>query len=255
VVSGDLTGYAAVVIGGSKGIGRAIGTAVATAGAEVMLVARGATGVEATTAALRARGLEVVGFAADAAVEAEMDPVVDWASTRWGRIDILVICVGATPFISPISETRPSGFASNMAKNLMPMFNALHAAGPLLERSKAGCVLTIASTGAFLPTPGLAYYGAAKAAVVNLTRTTALEWAPRGIRVNALAPGWVRTEMSAAQRADPAVNDAILESIPMGRWGEPEDIADAALFLCSPAARYITGATLVVDGGLLLTGG
>lgn len=254
-MSVELTGHAAVVIGGSKGIGWAIGTALAAAGAEVMLVARGATAVEAAAADLRAQGLEVAGFAADATVEADIEAVVEWASTRWGRIDILVNAVGATPFTAAVSDTRPRGFASNVAKNLMPVFNALHAAGPLLERSTAGCVLTIASTGAFLTSPGLAYYGAAKAAVVNLTRTTALEWAPKGIRVNALAPGWVRTEMSAAQRADAAVNDAILQSIPMGRWGEPEDIADAALFLCSPAARYITGATLVVDGGLLLTGG
>jgi len=116
-----------------------------------------------------------------------------------------------------------------------------------------GCVLNIASIDGYMAEIGLAYYNAAKAAVISLTKTTALEWASLGVRVNAIAPGWIDTQMNAAERADPDAERAILSQIPMGRWGRPEEIGAAAVFLCSPAASFITGEVLVVDGGQTVT--
>jgi len=114
-------------------------------------------------------------------------------------------------------------------------------------------VLNLASIDAFTVEPGLAYYGTAKAAIVNLTRSVALEWAPRGVRVNALALGWIDTPMNQAERDDPEAEAQILSAIPMARWGQPEEIAAAALFLCSDVSGFTTGETLVVDGGQTLT--
>jgi 3-oxoacyl-[acyl-carrier protein] reductase len=249
-----LDGRVALVVGASRGIGLAIGAALGEAGAEVVLTARNPATVDSAAEQLRSRGIGAYGVAADATIEAELDEVLRFIEQRWSRLDVLVNNVGVAPFASPIADTRPRGFATNLDRNLMPVVNALHAAEPLLRRSDAGCVLTIASTGALIPCPDMAYYGAAKAASVSLNRTAALEWAPNGIRVNVLAPGWVRTDLSARQHEDAETSSAIVTSIPLGRWGEPADIADAALFLCSHAARYITGAILVVDGGLTLQG-
>ncbi|GIV00515.1 MAG: hypothetical protein KatS3mg014_2130 [Actinomycetota bacterium] len=127
------------------------------------------------------------------------------------------------------------------------------AAGRVLVERGAGCVLNLASIDAFMAEAGLAYYNAAKAAVVSLTRTLALEWAPRGVRVNAIAPGWIDTPMNAPEKADPEAEARILAQIPMGRWGRAEEIAAAAVFLCSDAASFITGEVLVADGGQTVT--
>ena len=123
------------------------------------------------------------------------------------------------------------------------------AVAPILLAKREGCVLNVASISGLIATPGESYYGSAKAALIQFTRTIAHEWASANVRVNAIAPGWVDTPMNESIRSNPESNQTILGLIPLGRWGEPEDIASAALYLCSPAASFVTGATLVVDGG------
>jgi NAD(P)-dependent dehydrogenase (short-subunit alcohol dehydrogenase family) len=148
---------------------------------------------------------------------------------------------------------RPEGFEKYFRLNFISAFHAMRLAGPVLLARGSGCVLNVASVAAYIASPGLSYYGPAKAALVNLTRTAALEWASSGVRVNAVAPGWIETDMNAHGRQDPDWNRQVLSSIPLGRWGKPEDVAAAAVFLCSPAASWITGTVLVVDGGQTVT--
>ena len=147
---------------------------------------------------------------------------------------------------------RPDGFEKYFRLNFVSAFHALRLAGPVLMARGSGCVLNVASVAAFIASPGLSYYGPAKAALVNLTRTAALEWASSGVRVNAVAPGWIETDMNAQGRQNPDWNRQVLSSIPLERWGTPEEIAQVVAFLASDASAYITGQTIAVDGGMTM---
>jgi NAD(P)-dependent dehydrogenase (short-subunit alcohol dehydrogenase family) len=243
-----LDGQVAIVTGGSKGIGRAIAEAFAAAGAAVVVTARGQEAIDAAVSGITDRGGRAVGVSADATEPSQLQAVVDRAVSEFGTIDILVNSAGAAPFMSTIETIRLEGFEKYFRINLWSAINGIRAVAPVLL-PKGGAVLNIASVAAFIANPGLSYYGTAKAAVVNLTKTVSREWAASGVRVNALAPGWIETDMNAVARRSPEFLRMTLGSIPLGRWGRPEDVAGAALFLCSPAASWITGSVLVIDGG------
>ncbi len=245
----SLEGKVAVVTGGSKGIGRQIALAFAEAGADVAVAARGADDLERTAKEIEAAGRRALAVPTDVADPAAVQDLVDRTSEAFGGFDILVNNAGAAPFLSTIETIRPDGFEKYFRINFLSAFHVTRAAAPVLLGRKGACVLNVASVAAFIANPGLSYYGTAKAALVNLTKTLALEWASAGIRVNAVAPGWIETEMNATGRQNEAWNRQVLSSIPLGRWGRPEDVANAALFLCSPLASWITGSVLVIDGG------
>jgi NAD(P)-dependent dehydrogenase (short-subunit alcohol dehydrogenase family) len=245
----SLEGQVAVVTGGSKGIGRRIALTFADAGADVAIAARGADDLDRTAKQIEAAGRRALAVPTDVSDAAQIQRLIDTAVEAFGTIDILVNNAGAAPFLSTIDAIRPEGFEKYFRIDFMSAFYATRAVAPVLLAKRSGCVLNVASVAAFIANPGLSYYGAAKAAMVNLTRTVALEWAPSGVRVNALAPGWVETDLNAGGRANPEWNRHVLASIPLGRWGRPEDVAHAALFLCSSGASWITGTVLVVDGG------
>jgi NAD(P)-dependent dehydrogenase (short-subunit alcohol dehydrogenase family) len=248
-----LEGRVAIVTGAGRGIGRAIATTFASAGASVALASRTEAELDQVAAEIGGAGARAIAVPTDVADADAVDRLVERTLAELGTLDVMVNNAGAAPFLAPFMETRPEGFAKYFGVNFWSVVFGTRAAGRVLLEKGSGCVLNLASIDAFMIDPELSYYGAAKAAIVNLTKAVALEWASSGVRVNALAPGWIDTPMNQPEREDPEAERRILAEIPMGRWGRAEEIAQAALFLCSPAASFITGEVLVADGGQTLT--
>ena len=250
--SGDpfsLDGRNAFVTGASRGIGRAIALALADAGANVALVSRSADALEQSAREVESRGRASLALVADVADLDAVRSAVERAGEALGGLDVVVNNAGAAPFRAPVADTRIEGFEKYVRVNFLSAVYVIQAAAPRLIESGRGCVLNVASVGGLAASPGVGYYGAAKAALINLTKTLAVEWAERGVRVNALAPGWIETDMNDGLRQDPASRDRMTGGIAMRRFGTPEEVASAAVFLCSDGASYITGEVLVVDGG------
>ncbi|CAN5916497.1 SDR family oxidoreductase [soil metagenome] len=235
-------GRRVLVVGGTSGIGWGIATAFAAHGAAV--VATGATPGE--VAAARDAGdaaaidLAVLDVRDDAAVRRTLD---DFAT-----LDVLVNCAGV---IRRGEEHRPEVFQAVVDINLVGSMRTCTAARPLLAKSK-GCIVNTASMLTFFGGALVPAYSASKGGVGQLTKSLALAYADEGIRVNAVAPGWIATPLTIALQQDATRSAAILTRTPLKRWGEPQDVADAALFLASPAARFVTGVVLPVDGGYLI---
>ncbi len=245
-----LDGRTALVTGASRGIGRQAALTLGEAGARVVLAARTKEELAAVAAAARAAGApEAVAVPTDVTDEAAVEAAVAAAVAATGRLDVVVNLAGGSRFAAPVAATRTPGWDKAVAVNLRSVFLTSRAALPYLPRG--GSIVNVASIAAFRSSPGLAAYGAAKAAVVAFTRTLAVEAAPLGVRVNCLAPGWVRTELTRALWSDPERSRAIEAQIPLGRWADPEDLAGPLLLLASDAGGYLTGMTLVADGGLL----
>ncbi|MFI8733867.1 SDR family NAD(P)-dependent oxidoreductase [Stenotrophomonas sp. NPDC077420] len=248
----DFSGRRVLVAGGSKGIGRAMALAFAQAGAAVSVCARGEAGLAALRGDAAALGRDVHTAVADLS---QPDDIARWlasAAEALGGIDILVN--NATGYGMSDDE---DGWNASLGVDLMAAVRASRLALPWLQQSADACILNLASIAAQQPRPGAAPYGAAKAALMHYTTSQALALAPHRIRVNAIAPGSIEFEdgLWARRRSeDPALYHGTLARIPFGRFGQPQEVADAALFLCSPLARWITGHTLNVDGGQVLMG-
>lgn len=239
-----LTGRRALVTGANGGIGQAIAVALAEAGAEVICAAR--RGCDETLAAIATRGGRGDFLALDFA-----DPMAAQEVFSGAGIDLLVNNAGIIRRADAIDFSE-ADWDAVMDVNLKALFFTCQAfARELLSRNAPGRIVNIASLLSFQGGIRVPSYTAAKHGVAGLTKLMANEWAAKGINVNAIAPGYVETSNTEALRADPARNRAILDRIPAGRWGQPEDIAGTAVFLCSPAAAYIHGAVLNVDGGWL----
>jgi NAD(P)-dependent dehydrogenase (short-subunit alcohol dehydrogenase family) len=253
VSSLSLEGQTAIVTGGSRGIGRAIALAFAQAGASVAIAARGPEALNLAAKEIEAAGGRALAVAGDVTDAGQVQTLMDRTVEAFGTVDILVNNAGAAPFLSTLDQIRPEGFEKYFRINFWSALTCTMAVAPILLGKGSGCVLNVASVAGFIASPGLTYYASAKAAMISLTKTVSREWAGHGVRVNAVAPGWIETDMNIQGRQMDDWNRGVLSTIPLGRWGTPEDVAGAALFLCSPAASWITGSVLVIDGGQTTT--
>ena len=245
-----LDGRTALVTGASRGIGRQAALTLAAAGATVVLAARSVEDLGETAALARRAGApDAIVAATDVLDEAAVEAAVGSAVDTTGRLDVVVNVAGGQRFTAYVADTRTEGWDKVFGLNLRSVFLGCKAAFPHL--TPGGSIVNVASIAGFTASPGLAAYGAAKAGVIALTRTLAVEAASHGVRVNCLAPGWVRTELTRRMWSDPETSRALVAQIPLGRWADVEELAGPLLLLASDAGSYITGATLVVDGGLL----
>ena len=248
----DFSGYRVVVAGGSRGIGRSIALGFAEAGAAVAICARGATALEETRQALAAHGVPAHAQSCDLA---DANAITSWvadAAAALGGIDVLVNNASGYGF-----DERDESWLAGFNVDLMAAVRTSRAALPHLAASPHGCILHTSSIAAFRPRASGAAYAAVKAALSQYTTSQALALAPQRIRVNAIAPGSIAFAdglWDRRRREQPELYRATLAKIPFGRFGTPEEIAHAALFLASPWAGWITGHTLVVDGGQMLHG-
>ena len=242
-----LDGQVALVIGGTSGIGRAIAAGYKAAGAKVVVAGRNREKLQKAMA-----DLGVDGRAADATDLGQLRGLLAGVIAAHGRLDTLVNCQGTTT-LKPAEEFTPEDFEGIVATNLRSVFFACTEAGKHMLGRGSGCIINIGSLASYRGWPRSAIYGLTKAAVVNLTETLAAEWAARGVRVNAIAPGFVMTDLNRDKMGAERKALAVART-PMKRFGETEDMVGAAIYLASPAASFVTGETIRVDGGFLAAG-
>lgn len=244
-----MDGRAALVTGGTSGIGLAIGCALAEAGARVVLAGRSPERGEGALEVFRARGLDARFHPCDVADTQSVSDLVGWVAARCGGLHALVHSA-AINIVKPALEHAPEDVDALLASNVRGAFLcAQEAARAMIPQGGGGKILFLTSMVAERAVPNQSAYIATKGAVVSLARALALEWAPHGIQVNALGPQLTRTPMTRGLFADPEKMRASVARTPAGRAGTPEDVAGAALFLCSSASDYLTGQHIVVDGG------
>jgi NAD(P)-dependent dehydrogenase (short-subunit alcohol dehydrogenase family) len=247
----DLTGRKAFVTGASRGIGQVIAVALASAGADVAIAARSADGLAETAASVTELGRKAFVLPLDVTRQADVAVTADEAIKLLGHVDIVVNNAGGSNFIAPFLEMRVSGWEKILRLNLDATIYVCQAFGPHLRSRGTGSVINVSSVAGIAAAPGLIPYGAAKAAVISVTKTLAVEWGSSGVRVNALCPGWTATDLNRNLWGGPDGGASVVANVPMGRWARAEEMAGPAVFLASDASTYMTGHSLVVDGGQL----
>lgn len=238
----------AVVTGASRGIGREIAIALAKEGAKVAInYASSSASAEAVVAEIQAAGSEAIAIQADVSQLDQVENLIKTVKDQWGRIDVLVNNAGITRD-TLLLRMNPEDWQAVINLNLTGVYYCTRAVSKIMLKQRSGRIINIASVAGQMGNPGQANYSAAKAGVIGFTKTVAKEMAPRGVTVNAVAPGFIETDMTEGLAADD-----ILKFIPLNRYGKPEEVAGMVRFLAAdPAAAYITGQTFNVDGGMVM---
>lgn len=246
----DLTNRIAIVTGGGTGIGRAITLELARAGADVTIASRSMEHLEPVAKEVDSLGKRCLAVATDVRVPEQVDSMVKRTVDEFGRIDILVNNAGVS-FLCPVEDLSPNGWDAVVDINLKGTFLCCKAAGKVMIQQKAGKIINIASTAGVDGSPTMAHYGAAKAGVINFTKSLSVEWGKHNILVNCIAPGLIETEgVKTQMKLDPeGVKETLKRSASLARYGQPEEIAYTVVFLASEASSFVTGETVAVNGG------
>lgn len=249
-----LDGHVALVTGGSRGLGLGMALALAHAGADVALAARSSDQLEVAAELVRRTGREALVVPTDVAEVAAVEAMVDAVGEHYGRLDVLVNAAGVN-IRKPSSEFTEAEWDRLLAVNLKGAFFACQAAARWMRRGGGGKIINLGSLSFEIVVPNIGLYAISKGGMRQMTRALAVEWAVDSITVNAIAPGRFWTAMTDAVFADPALHESAVSVIPMRRPGVPADLAGATVLLASDASNYITGQTIVIDGGWLVAGG
>ncbi len=243
----DLSGQVALVTGASRGIGRAIAERLARSGATIAAVARSVEGLSGTIEAIRSAGGVIEPFAGSVSKPEDVERIVSEVEAKFETIHVLVNNAGITKD-SLMLRMEDESFRDVLETNLFGPFYMTKAVGMLMMRKRYGRIVNISSVAGLVGNPGQANYSASKAGLVGFTRTVAKELASRNITVNAVAPGFIETDMTDV--LPDKIKEVVKDHVPMKRFGQPEDIADLVCYLCGAGARYLTGQVIAVDGGM-----
>jgi NAD(P)-dependent dehydrogenase (short-subunit alcohol dehydrogenase family) len=245
----DLSGKVAVVTGSSRGIGRAIAEGFAEAGAKVTISGRNQAPCDEVVEAIRGKGGEAIAVTARISDHAQLENLAAKTREQWGRIDILVCNAAINPHYGPLENLTDQVFERMMTNNVLSNLWLSKLVVPDMKANREGSIIFISSIGGLKSSTVIAMYGVTKAADIALCRSLAAEWGPDGVRVNCIAPGLIETDFARALYENPERRAKVEAETPLRRLGQPEDIAGTALLLASPAGGFITGTTIVVDGG------
>jgi NAD(P)-dependent dehydrogenase (short-subunit alcohol dehydrogenase family) len=251
----DLTGQVAIVTGSTKGIGLAIAQALGQAGAKVVISSRKADKCLEVAAQFKKDGLEVAAIPCHIGKKEDLQHLVDETRRLWGRIDVLVCNAAVNPYYGPLEGLPDDAFTKVMDSNVRSNIWLCNMVLPEMAARNDGSVIIVSSIGGLKGTAVLGIYAISKAADMQLARNLAIEWGPRNIRVNCIAPGLVKTDFAKALWDNPKTLAHTEAGTPLRRIGQPEDIAGAAVYLASKAGAWTTGQTIVVDGGVTISGG
>ena len=251
----DLDGKVAIVTGGSRGIGRAIAERMAEAGARVAVSSRKIDACEEVAAGIEARGGEAMAVACNVTHIDRLRHLVDETVRAWGKVDCLVGNAAVNPHYGPMTTIGESAFEKIVDCNVRANLWLARMVLPGMAERKDGAIVFLSSIAGIKGTDDIGVYGVSKAAVMAMARNLAVRWGERNVRVNAIAPGLVRTDFARALWEDPERLARVEAQYPLRRIGEPDDVAGVAVFLASPAGRFITGQTIVVDGGSTVVAG
>ena len=247
----QLTGKVAIVTGASRGIGEAIAKGFAKAGADLVLVSRNKEALEKVAKEIRDLGRKAFSIGADIGVAEEIQRTVDTALESFPRIDILVNNAGISPVLKRAEELALNEWENILRVNLTGTFLFCQAVGKVMIQQGGGKIINMVSVGAIVGFPRQVGYCATQGGILQLTKVLALDWARFNIQVNAIGPSYLETELTKGMRESKVISENLLRRTPMGRFGKPEEVVGAAIYLASDASSYVTGQTLFVDGGWL----